>query len=42
MKSNLAGKVALVTGANGGLGTHVTFALLEEGAGKTQTQPSME
>jgi len=32
MKSNLAGKVALVTGANGGLGSHVTLALLEEGA----------
>ncbi len=32
MKKSLAGKIALVTGANGGLGTSVTRALLEEGA----------
>jgi NAD(P)-dependent dehydrogenase (short-subunit alcohol dehydrogenase family) len=32
MKSNLSGKIALVTGANGGLGTHVTLALLDAGA----------
>src|SRR5579872_1753602 len=29
---NLGGKTALVTGASGGLGTHVTRALLEAGA----------
>jgi NAD(P)-dependent dehydrogenase (short-subunit alcohol dehydrogenase family) len=32
MEKSLAGKIALVTGANGGLGTSVTRALLEEGA----------
>ena len=32
MGKSLAGKIALVTGANGGLGTAVTRALLEEGA----------
>ena len=28
----MKGKIALVTGANGGLGTHVTQALLDAGA----------
>lgn len=32
MESSLRGKTALVTGANGGLGTHVTRALLAAGA----------
>jgi NAD(P)-dependent dehydrogenase (short-subunit alcohol dehydrogenase family) len=32
MEKSLAGKVAFVTGANGGLGTSVTRALLDEGA----------
>ena len=32
MADNLAGQVALVTGANGGLGTFVTKSLLEAGA----------
>jgi NAD(P)-dependent dehydrogenase (short-subunit alcohol dehydrogenase family) len=32
MEKSLAGKVALVTGANGGLGTSVTGGLLDEGA----------
>jgi NAD(P)-dependent dehydrogenase (short-subunit alcohol dehydrogenase family) len=32
MTMNLKGKIALVTGADGGLGTHVTRALLNEGA----------
>jgi NAD(P)-dependent dehydrogenase (short-subunit alcohol dehydrogenase family) len=27
----MTGKIALVTGANGGLGTHVTTALLDAG-----------
>jgi NAD(P)-dependent dehydrogenase (short-subunit alcohol dehydrogenase family) len=32
MQHTLSGKAALVTGANGGLGSHVTRALLEAGA----------
>jgi NAD(P)-dependent dehydrogenase (short-subunit alcohol dehydrogenase family) len=32
MAGSLSGMLALVTGANGGLGTHVTRALLESGA----------
>jgi NAD(P)-dependent dehydrogenase (short-subunit alcohol dehydrogenase family) len=32
MAGILSGKVALITGANGGLGTHVTRALLKSGA----------
>src|SRR5580704_5801217 len=32
MNKVLQGKIALVTGADGGLGTHVTRALLDEGA----------
>src|SRR5277367_4681125 len=32
MTTDLKGKIALVTGADGGLGTHVTRALLDEGA----------
>jgi NAD(P)-dependent dehydrogenase (short-subunit alcohol dehydrogenase family) len=32
MKIGLEGKIALVTGADGGLGTHVTRALLDSGA----------
>jgi NAD(P)-dependent dehydrogenase (short-subunit alcohol dehydrogenase family) len=35
----LKGKSALVTGANGGLGTHVTRALLEAGASVTGLAP---
>ena len=42
MPSNLAGKVALVTGANGGLGTHVTFALLAEGATVIGLSPKIQ
>lgn len=32
METDLHGKIALVTGADGGLGTHVTRALLDSGA----------
>jgi len=42
MQSNLTGKVALVTGANGGLGTHVTFALLAEGATVVGLSPKIQ
>jgi NAD(P)-dependent dehydrogenase (short-subunit alcohol dehydrogenase family) len=44
MTTSLAGKIALVTGANGGLGTSVTRALLDAGATvvdlSTSIQPS--
>jgi NAD(P)-dependent dehydrogenase (short-subunit alcohol dehydrogenase family) len=42
MKSNLSGKIALVTGANGGLGIHVTFALLDEGATVIGLSPKIQ
>jgi NAD(P)-dependent dehydrogenase (short-subunit alcohol dehydrogenase family) len=42
MKSSLKGKIALVTGANGGLGTHVTFALLDEGATVVGLSPKIQ
>jgi NAD(P)-dependent dehydrogenase (short-subunit alcohol dehydrogenase family) len=42
MKPNLSGKIALVTGANGGLGTHVTFALLNEGATVIGLSPKIQ
>jgi NAD(P)-dependent dehydrogenase (short-subunit alcohol dehydrogenase family) len=42
MKSNLNGKIALVTGANGGLGSHVTHAFLDEGATVVGLSPSIE
>ena len=42
MKSNLSGKCALVTGANGGLGTHVTSALLDEGATVVGLSPKIQ
>jgi len=42
MKSNLTGKIALVTGANGGLGTHVTRALLDCGATVVGLSPNIQ
>ncbi len=42
MKSNLSGKIALVTGANGGLGTHVTRALLGCGATVVGLSPNIQ
>jgi NAD(P)-dependent dehydrogenase (short-subunit alcohol dehydrogenase family) len=42
MKSNLSGKIALVSGANGGLGTHVTFALLDVGATVIGLSPKIQ
>jgi NAD(P)-dependent dehydrogenase (short-subunit alcohol dehydrogenase family) len=42
MKSNLNGKIALVTGANGGLGSHVTHAFLDEGATVVGLSPHIQ
>ena len=42
MKGALSGKAALVTGANGGLGVHVTQALLEAGAKVAGLAPKIQ
>ena len=42
MELTLKGKTALVTGANGGLGTHVTRALLDAGAKVAGLAPRIE
>lgn len=42
MEGALTGKTALVTGANGGLGTHVTRALLEAGAKVAGLAPKIQ
>jgi NAD(P)-dependent dehydrogenase (short-subunit alcohol dehydrogenase family) len=42
MKSNLTDKIALVTGANGGLGTFVTRAILDCGATVVGLSPNIQ